>query len=214
MPKSYQVIVDHYESTLAKHGDSYLGVDWPNRADAETRYRVHLEVFGHQQRGNTVSVLDLGCGASHLYDYILANRIPNIAYSGLDISERFVALSRAKHPAITYYQRDVLEDDRAIPIFDYVIMNGVLTEKREMAFDAMLGYAKALIKVAFRHARIGLSFNVMSAHVDWERDDLFHLPFDTTAAFLRDEVSPVFVIRNDYGLYEYTVYIYRKPAWK
>jgi hypothetical protein len=49
---------------------------------------------------------------------------------------------------------------------------------------------------------------VMSKHVDWERDDLFHLPFDALGSFLREEVSRHFVIRHDYGLYEYTTYIY------
>jgi hypothetical protein len=48
----------------------------------------------------------------------------------------------------------------------------------------------------------------MSKHVDWEREDLFHLPFDTLAAFLKQELSGNFVIRNDYGLYEYTTYVY------
>jgi hypothetical protein len=50
----------------------------------------------------------------------------------------------------------------------------------------------------------------MSHHVDWQRDDLFHLPFDTLAAFLRTEVSRHFLFRADYGLYEYTVYVYRE----
>ena len=49
----------------------------------------------------------------------------------------------------------------------------------------------------------------MTKHVDWERDDLFHLPFDTLAAVLKKEISRHFVISNDYGLYEYTVYVYK-----
>ena len=49
----------------------------------------------------------------------------------------------------------------------------------------------------------------MSKHVDWERDDLFHLPFDDLARWLVASVSRNIVIRADYGLYEYTVYVYR-----
>ena len=30
----------------------------------------------------------------------------------------------------------------------------------------------------------GIAFNVMTKHVDWERDDLFHLPFDQLAEWL------------------------------
>lgn len=29
----YRSIVDHYEACLEKHGDSHLGVDWPNPKD-------------------------------------------------------------------------------------------------------------------------------------------------------------------------------------
>jgi hypothetical protein len=48
--------------------------------------------------------------------------------------------------------------------------------------------------------------------VDWERDDLFHLPMDILADFLSREVSRHFAIRADYGLYEYTVHVYREPT--
>jgi hypothetical protein len=55
---------------------------------------------------------------------------------------------------------------------------------------------------------VGVAFNVMSKHVDWERDDLFHVPFDEIAAFLFANVTRNMVLRADYGLYEYTVYAY------
>ena len=45
--------------------------------------------------------------------------------------------------------------------------------------------------------------------VDWEKDFLFHLPLDTLAFFLTKELTRNFIIRNDYGLYEYTVYLYK-----
>jgi hypothetical protein len=50
----------------------------------------------------------------------------------------------------------------------------------------------------------------MSTHVDWERDDLFHLPIDKLTAFLVKEASRDFIIRHDYKLYEYTAYVYRR----
>jgi hypothetical protein len=88
-------------------------------------------------------------------------------------------------------------------------MNGVFTEKRGLSQQEMLAYFEALVAAAFRKAGAGLAFNVMSKQVDWERDDLFHLPFDALAGFLASRISRNFVIRHDYGLYEYTVYVYR-----
>src|SRR5439155_23075753 len=96
-----------------------------------------------------------------------------------------------------------------IPNFYYIVMTGVFTEKCELSFDEMFSYFKRLTAKVFEHAEVGIAFNVMSKQVDWERDDLFHLPFDMLASFLSQKLSRNFVIRHDYRLYEYTTYVYR-----
>jgi hypothetical protein len=112
---------------------------------------------------------------------------------------------------VTYYDIDVLEDDRDLPAFDYIVMNGLFTAKVDLSFEAMLSYFQQLVRRVFAKTRKGIAFNAMSKQVDWERDDLFHLPLDVLASFLAREVSRHFVIRHDYGLYEYTTYVYRDP---
>jgi hypothetical protein len=91
-----------------------------------------------------------------------------------------------------------------------VIANGVFTEKRSLPWDDMWDYTREMITALYGLARVGLAFNVMSHHVDWEREDLFHLPYDTLAAFLKARISRHFVFRADYGLYEYTTYVFRE----
>ncbi len=206
--KPYKCIISHYEACLARHGDSHLGVDWPSREDAETRYRVMLELIP-PTNGRSVTLLDFGCGASHLYDYITRNPLDYVHYSGLDISSKSVELCRAKYPHINYYLLDILEPRVDLPEFDYIVMNGVFTEKRELCHAKMLGYFQDVIRTAFTKVRIGLAFNVMSTQVDWERDDLFHLSLDSVGDFLTSQISRHFVIRHDYRLFEYTVYVYR-----
>jgi SAM-dependent methyltransferase len=206
--KKYIEIVEHYESCLARHGDSHLGVDWPKVQDAETRYRVMLELIP-TPRHSLVKLLDFGCGASHLYEYIVANGVMGIEYLGLDLSPKFVELSRKKFPKNHYICADILEEPDAVPASEYIVMNGVFTEKRGLTFDEMLAYFERTLIGVFAKAERGIAFNVMSKHVDWEREDLFHLPFDTLARFLIRALTRNFVIRNDYGLYEYTTYVYR-----
>jgi hypothetical protein len=206
---NYQQIIQHYEDCLEKHGDTHLGVDWPNQADAVTRYRVMLGVI-REKPETRVSLLDFGCGASHLYEYILSNQLDHLEYSGLDISEKFIQLSRKKYPLINYYCVDLLNTTVPLPEFDYIVLNGVFTEKRELSQDEMWEYFQQVILRIAKMAVRGFSFNVMSSHVDWERDDLFHLPMDKLADFLVKAVSRDFVIRNDYRLYEYTTYVYRR----
>lgn len=207
-PSGYQTLIDHYEACLAAHGDTHLGVDWPNARDAETRYRVMLEVMGPPPHGPS-SLLDFGCGAAHLCEFLERTGGHDVEYTGLDASPKFIELCREKFPDHAFHCRDVLADDASLPEADYVIMNGVLTEKRGLAFDDMLAYTERLLVRTFAAARIGMAFNVMSAHVDWERADLFHVPYDMLAALLKRSLSRHFQFRADYGLYEYTTYVYR-----
>ena len=206
----YRSIAAHYEARLAEHGDSHLGVDWPNADDVATRHAVMLGVIRRPPERTPVRLLDVGCGAAHLYETIVREGIDDIEYEGLDIAKPFVELSRAKFPALTFHCVDVLTaPESSLPRCDYAVMNGVFTEKVDLSFDEMTEFFRAMVLRVFALADIGIAFNVMSKHVDWERDDLFHLPFDDLAAFLTAEVSRNFVIRNDYGLYEYTAYVAR-----
>jgi SAM-dependent methyltransferase len=205
----YRSLVSYCESFLDRHGDCHLGVGWTkSQESAQQRYRVMLEVIqGPAAQG--VSLLDFGCGASHLLEYMLRRGLGHIRYSGLDLSEKFLRLSRAKFPQVPYYHADILREPAAVPDFDYVILNGVFNSRCRLSFEEMFAYFRAVVTATFAHARVGIAFNVMSKLVDWERDDLFHLPFDALAGFLAGHVSKRFVIRHDYGLYEYTTYVYR-----
>lgn len=206
--KKYIEIIEHYEACLARYGDSHLGVDWPKAEDVATRYRVMLEVI-RKPCPPVVRLLDFGCGASHLYEHMVATGVTGIEYTGLDLSPKFVKLSSKKFPHNRYICADILEEPEAIPSCDYIVMNGVFTEKRGLGFDEMLAYFERTLTAVFARSEMGIAFNVMSKHVDWERDDLFYLPFDTLARFLTASLTRNFAIRSDYGLYEYTTYVYR-----
>jgi cyclopropane fatty-acyl-phospholipid synthase-like methyltransferase len=206
--KIYAGIVQFCESCLEVYGDNYKGVGWTkSQEQADTRYQVMLDVV--QEPDSQVTLLDFGCGASHLYEYIQRHGINNIRYSGLDVSQRFLKLSKSKFPHTTYYNIDILEGHSELPEFDYIVANGVFTVKCNLTFGAMCDYFKEVLRRLFSKTKRGLAFNIMSKQVDWEREDLFHLPFDVLACFLTKEISRHFVIRHDYGLYEYTTYVHR-----
>jgi SAM-dependent methyltransferase len=208
--KKYLSIVALCEDYLANYGDSYLGVGWTKKKDyADLRYRIMLEMI-RSNGSDPVSLLDFGCGASHLYEYILQHRLDHIQYNGLDLSEKFLTLSRNKFPHISYYHLDILSPQIDLPVFDYIVLNGMFNSKGTHSSAEMIDYYQAVVRKVFQSARVGIAFNVMSKLVDWERDDLFHLPFDTLASFLEKSLSRHFIIRHDYGLFEYTVYVYHQ----
>ena len=157
-----------------------------------------------------VSLLDYGCGLSHLYEYIVKNNIDYVEYTGLEISNKFFEVSRKKFPDNKYIKGDILKDgDLLKNYYDYIIMNGVFTEKRDLSYQDMFVYFEKMIEKIYSYCNKGIAFNVMSKQVDWEIDTLFHVPMDDMANFLTKKISRNFVIRNDYGLYEYTVYLYK-----
>lgn len=207
--EKYKHIVSHYENCFKQFGDSHKGVDWPNFDDLLRRYQVMLEVV---KKDENVSLLDFGCGTAMLKDYIDATpewKAKNITYSGIDLGETYIEHCKKKYPETDFKLVDVLKNPEALQKVDYIVMNGIFTEKLSLTFDEMFSYFEKLITVVFEKCNKGIAFNVMSKAVDWERDDLFHLSTDLLINFLTKKITRNFVIRNDYGLYEYTVYVYK-----
>ena len=204
----YGPIKEFCEEKLSAHGDSPQGMGW-NDTDASVRYKVMLELIRAKDR--PCSLLDFGCGTARLLDFIIETNAEEIVYSGLDVSEKAVAICREKYPDHTFYSQDLTKPEPAqLPVFDYVIMNGILTYKGRLSQSEMFSYAKKLLPLVFSHSRKGLAFNVMSKNVDWERNDLFHLSIDLLMEFLTRNMSRHIVIRQDYGLYEYSVFVYKE----
>ena len=213
MDYRYLDIVKHIEDCFEKHGDNCKGVDWPNEQDVLKRYRVMLDLIRFDEKADQdsrYSVMDLGCGLGHMYEYIKSTGFHH-EYFGVDISDIFVNECRRKYPDVTFLKLDILKDDLSLISCkpDYIIMNGVFTEKCSLSFEEMKEYFEAFIVKAYALCNKGMAFNVMSKDVDWEREDLFHLPMSDLSRFLTKNLTRRFIIRNDYGLYEYTTYVYK-----
>jgi SAM-dependent methyltransferase len=200
------------EEDLAKHGDTFRGAGYTKSADeARQRYALMLDLVRKGDRPCTV--LDFGCGLGHLYDYLREQPgFDGVHYTGLDLSPKYLEAARRRLPGVDFLEMDVLESDAGLGQFDYVIMNGVFNYRGMVEHAAMVAYWQQLVSVMFRHCLDGLAFNVMSRLVEWQRSDLFHLPFETMAEFVGRSLSAHFVVRHDYGAREYTTYVYRSPT--
>ncbi len=203
----YHRIVKHYEDCLARHGSGAEAVDWRSDESASIRYDVMLALV--RDPGLPVTLLDFGCGLGGLKEHIDRRGLGAISYAGLDLSPQFADATRARHPGVPVYCCDVLDDTCDLPQFDYIVMNGIFTRRHDLSLAEMRAYFERLAKRVFAHAREGLAFNVMSSCVDWESDALFHACHGDLSRFVCTELSRHFVLRNDYGLYETTCYVYR-----
>jgi SAM-dependent methyltransferase len=200
------------EEDLRAYGDSFRGAGYTkSQREADERYALMLGLV--RETDEPISVLDFGCGLAHMLDHIKRHQAyRHIRYAGLDISSAYLEIAKTRHPQAEFILMDVLDSDRGLPDYDYVVLNGLFNYRGPIEQEQMLLYWEQLIAVMYRHCRRGMAFNVMSKIVDWERDDLFHLSFDTMAHFVGLQLSRHFVIRHDYRAYEYTTYVYRTPT--
>lgn len=206
--EDYKKIFKHYESCFAKEGDTHKGLDWPNEKDQYTRFFVMTDLF---KEVSNPKVLDFGCGLGHYLSFVKKHRKDlNINYIGLDISKQFIDRCKIKFPNENFICIDVLKEELNFN-YEFAILNGVFTVKNELSEDSMWEFMSAVLKKVFKTAESGIAFNVMSKNVDWEKENLFHVSMDKLSKFVCENLSRNFIIRNDYGLYEYTVYVYKKP---
>jgi SAM-dependent methyltransferase len=184
-------------------------MDWPNQNDLKRRFDVLTDIIiPNGKNDSQIEILDLGCGVGLLIDYLNEiDKLNNIDYFGIDISEEMVDFANKKYAKYNFEARDILQNKLKKESYDYVIMNGLFTEKREMSQKDMFDFFQSIVKETYAASRRGISFNLMSTHVDWKRDDLFHLGLDVLTNFLVKNCSRNIIIRMDYQLYEYTVYV-------
>ena len=200
------------EEDLRAYGDSFRGAGYTkSQQEADERYSLMLGLV--RETDQPISMLDFGCGLGHMLDHIKRHQVyRHIRYTGLDISSAYLEIARTRHPQTEFILMDVLDSDSGLPDYDYVVLNGLFNYRGPIEQERMLLYWEQLTAVMYRHCRRGMAFNVMSKIVDWERDDLFHVSFDTVAHFVGQQLSRHFVVRHDYRAYEYTTYVYRTPT--
>lgn len=205
----YTPLVEACEGDARRHGVTPQGVGWPNAPDLVKRFDV---MFDMVREPGPFRLLDLGCGPGLIMDYIQARGwLDRVDYVGIDASQMMIDAAKRDWPRKRFELRDILHDPFPEQSFDYVIINGVFTCRASLSHEAMERFVCAMLKAAWPSARHAMSWNVMTIHVDWQRDDLFHWPIDTAAAFSKAELSRHLVVRTDYGAWEYTMQVHRTP---
>jgi dTDP-4-amino-4,6-dideoxygalactose transaminase len=204
------ILLALYDEALERHGDTPEGALWPNARDRETRFDVMLEVLADRPPGPIV-LCDLGCGTGELLARIRERGLADITYVGLDRSAQAIALARAKFPGERFVELDVTAPDADLSQLDcdFLVANGLFTVRHTLTEAQMRAFLDATVRAAWPRVRRGLAFNVMSRHVEWVRDDLFHASMDEMAALLHELAGRRVRMRADYGLYEFTCYAWR-----
>jgi SAM-dependent methyltransferase len=215
MRKDVEQLIEVYSTALSANGPTPHGLLWPNAPDLATRFETLLHPIDMRQYGpdNRVRLLDVGCGPGLLLDYLSLNGLlPSVDYVGVDVFDATLGAARSRWPGHRFELRDVRDAPFEAGAFDYCIICGVFTGRFTVSFADMEAMAQGTLSAIWPSVTIGLAFNVMSKHVDWERDDLFHWPLDSVMAFSKAHLSRHVTLRLDYGLPEASVYVLRDPV--
>ena len=189
-----------------EHGDNSAGVGWFKPEVSDGRYAAHAAVI--KDKKEKATLLDFGCGLAAFYTWLKENGYEGIEYTGLDKGDDYVVACKSKFPGIKFIQGEILDDENAFGNFDYIVLCGIFTMKLDISNDEMWEYLKTLVRKVWQKADKGISFNCTSPFVDWEREDLYHLPFEKVLKFVNDELSRDFEIKAHYAnSYEYTVIV-------
>jgi len=196
---------EHYEKTFSEFGASSKGVDWGKDEDVILRYENMLSVV--REGSSAVTLLDVGCGYGGLLEFA-HERGMNLDYTGIDVAENMISYAKEQHAGGEFVIGDVLLhtfDSR----FDYVVCNGILTQKLATTIREMDQFANDLIRRMFELCGTGIAFNVMSNKVNFIAENLYYRSPVEMLAFCLDNLSTKVRIDHAYPLYEYTVYVYK-----
>lgn len=197
----------HYEECFKKFGATSEGIDWGNDINKLfIRYDKMLELFINDTSVEK-SLLDVGCGYAGFYEYIKNNQI-NINYSGIDIVQEMIQHAKNKNPTIKELIHDDFLDFNFNKTYDYIICNGILTQKLETSNMDMDIYANKLIKKMYQLSNIGIAFNIMTTKVNFFSNNLYYRNPSELMAYCMSEITNKIKIDHTY-LYEYTVYLYK-----
>ncbi len=196
---------NYYEEKFETHGDSPQGVNWRDVKSQELRFKELLGVG--KLEGSTVH--EVGCGLAHLYDYINKMGI-NTNYIGSDVSKIMIAGAHERlGVGVSIYQSNILDLNNEKIIADYVLSSGLFSVKGEARNVEWWNFVSDMIKRMFELCNKGIGFNLMTSYVDYKEPHLFYKSPAEVFDFCMAELGNKVVLKHDYPLWEYTIYVYK-----
>lgn len=210
--------LEHYRKTFEENGANSLGVDWGDEDELQFRYAkfssiITLDVCPPEP---PVSILDVGCGWGGFYQFLKSTEIP-IEYEGIDVVPKMIEKANSLFPDVSFKRLDVfsLPTDKQ---YDYVICNGVLTQKLSATIPEMERYANRLIQLMFDLCRHGIAVNFMSSRVNFMVDNLYYRNPLEVLDFCFQSLSSRVILDHSYSsmnrsdnskLFDYMVYVFK-----
>ncbi|MHC5737307.1 class I SAM-dependent methyltransferase [Nostoc sp.] len=190
----------HYLPLIQQYGATFQAVDWGSSQGQTNRFRILLEVGNIEN----ATILDVGCGIGHLVEHLSALNFQG-KYLGIDIIPEMVGCARECYPTYLFQEGSILESDNNW-IADYVLGSGLFNfGDRELM--------EKTIQTMFESCSKAVAFNSLSNWAEKKESGEFYADPLATVQFCRT-LTPWVVLRHDYILHDFTIYMYREPCYK
>lgn len=201
-----RIMKGHYSKKFEQYGASPEGVDWGKKhREVELMLKMSGIILEPSLEG--MSILDVGCGYGAFYGYLKKHFKGVPRYTGIDLCDNMVREAKAEHRKNNFIAGDFMAYDFGKKKFDYVICNGIFTQKLTANNSEMFEYLKSFIKKMDKLSKKGFVFNVMSTHVNFKVRNLYYLDPAKILSYLLSNVSKNVKLDHSYGFYEYTCYV-------
>lgn len=199
----------HYELSFEKFGPNSAGVDWGiDENKMNLRYSNMLAILENPGGRKKWTFLDVGCGFGGLAVYAQEKGMA-LDYTGIDVAANMIEWAKRNINRTRFIQGDFLTHDFSKATYDYIVCNGILTQKLDCSLREMDVFAKALIHKMFSMCKKGMAFNIMTTYVNFFASNLYYKHPAEILSYCLSEISTKVKIDHSYGLYEFTVYIYK-----
>lgn len=188
-----------YTSLLERYGEDYRALDWGSKESQQLRFKILAEIG--LKSGDTV--LDVGCGLADFYSWI-KNNIDGVKYSGLDITPEMIEKSKKRFPKIEFKQCTVFDEDISNKKFDFIFASGIFVFREKEP----ISYMKKTIKKMYDISIKGIAFNSLSQFSPSKAENEFYADPSEIFEYCMSVSSKV-ILRHDYHLNDFTIYLYR-----
>ena len=203
-----QTMKKHYAKTFKEYGCTSEGVDWGKHEDRALLRHQNISKLISKRPS---SILDVGCGYGAFLDFLGHD---SIEFTGIDVVPEMIDSGRARHPGAEFICDDFLQHDFSGQNFDYVVCNGIFTQKLHVSENAMEAYIRQVISKMFEISTVGIAFNMMTSYVNFRAENLYYSNPSKTLSWVMDNITKNVELNHAYPLYEYVVIAYHENVIK
>lgn len=197
-----------YESCLTDNGVTAQGVGWKDLNSQLIRFRQFDSVV---QLERIDSVLDFGCGTGDYLTYLRDSGYVG-RYCGFDISEIMIETARQHHEGGV--RSTFINDRSALECAAAVIGSGIFNVKGASSSGAWWRYIEDTLDRMWELSTDAMAFNVLSLVSEPERrsDNLYYADPAEVLRYCIQTFSPHCYLSHRYGVFDFTVSIFRAPV--